>query len=204
MDDLIIYDEFDQQSPEWETLRLGSIGGSRIGTVASKGTGRQTLLYSMAGEIISCKKKETYSNQYMVDGINFEDDARQYYSVIAGNEVRQVALIKDGEHKHVSPDGLVGGTGMIEIKNVIPSTFIAYASTGSIDTGYRRQMQWGLKRSRRQWCDYILYCKDFEGKCDPMIVTRVDRDEKEIRFLEESADLFIGEMKAIVEKIRKR
>ena len=178
-----IFDSFEQRSDEWFEKCLGSIGGSSISKVAAKGEGKQRkqLLYDMVGEIISGKKKESYTNQYMQLGTENESEARDYYSLITGNEVRQVALIKDYPHKHVSPDGLIVDDGMLEIKNVIPSVFVEYKITGSIPTAYRRQMQWGLSRSGRTWCDYSVYCSDFVGKCDPISIVRVERDDKEIR-----------------------
>ena len=194
-----------QGTPEWDILRVGSLGGSSISkaTAVSKEAKQRTqLLYDMAGEIISGKKKEHFTNQNMLNGTEFENEARLYYSLVTGNEVETIAMIKDGPHKHVSPDGLCDSDGIIEIKNVIPSTFVAFIDKPSIPTAYRKQMQWGMARSRRTWCDYVLYCKDFVGQSNPMIITKVARDEKEIRELEDGADKFINELLALVERVR--
>src|SRR4030042_271534 len=134
-------------------------------------------------------------------GTENESEARDYYSLITGNEVRQVALIKDHPHKHVSPDGLIGDDGMLEIKNVIPSVFVEYKLTSAIPTAYRRQIQWSLSRSGRIWCDYSVYCHDFGGKCDPISIVHVERCAKEVRELEDEADIFIEDMLALVKKI---
>ena len=199
-----IIEHIEQGSEEWHRYRIGSIGGSRISRVAAKGEGkmRKQLLYDTVGEIISGEIKDSYTNKYMQDGTENEDEARQYYSLITGNEVHQVALIRDQPHKHVSPDGLIGDGGMVEIKNVIPSVFVEYRLTGAIPIAYRRQMQWGLKRSGRAWCDYVVYCKAFVGKADPMVVVRIERMEKEIAELEAEADAFIEEMLQIVKRLK--
>lgn len=201
---LEIIDHIQQGSDEWFREKIGSIGGSSIGKIAAKGEGKQRkqMLFDMAGEIISGAKKVTFSNGHMENGTAFEEECRDYYCLQNDCEIKQVALIRDQPHKHYSPDGLKGEDGLIEIKCVIPSVFIEYKLTGTIPTGYRRQMQWGLKRTGRSFCDYTVYCRDFVGKCDPMIVKRVERDEKEIRILEDEADIFIEDLMELVEKIR--
>jgi len=203
-----IIESIQQGTPEWDLLRIGSIGGSSISAVAAKGRngeskGRKQLLYDMAGEILSGVKKNGYTNKYMEDGVELEDKARTHYCLQNLCEVRQVALISDAPHKHCSPDGLIGEDGMIEIKCVIPSTFVAYCDGQSIPTDYRRQILWGLNRSGRAWCDFIVYCDLLEGrlKGDNMLVTRVSRDEKEIRELEGEADIFIEELLSLVKRI---
>ena len=203
-----IIESIQQGTPEWDLLRIGSIGGSSISAVAAKGRngeskGRKQLLYDMAGEILSGVKKNGYTNKYMEDGVELEDKARTHYCLQNLCEVRQVALISDAPHKHCSPDGLIGEDGMIEIKCVIPSTFVAYCDGQSIPTDYRRQILWGLNRSGRAWCDFIVYCDLLEGrlKGDNILVTRVSRDEKEIRELEGEADIFIEELLSLVKRI---
>ena len=189
----------------WFEKRIGSIGGSSISKVVAKSKElkqRTKLLYDLAGEIISGVKTESYSNKHMENGNLYEDDARQYYSLVNGIEIEQIALLRDHPHKHYSPDGLIGKDGLIEIKNLIPSIFIEHFETKSIPTAYRRQIQWGLKRSEREWCDYVVYCKLFEGKCNPMLSTRIYRDETEIDFLEKECDFFIDEMLSLVDKIK--
>jgi len=208
-----IIDTIDQLSPEWNALRIGSIGGSSISDVvaqerdSTKKSGktgvRKKLLYRFVGEILSGQKYQGYASHDMKEGAEYETEARGYYSLITGVEVRQVALIKDGPHKHVSPDGLIADVGMVEIKTAIPSIFVETKDTGSIATDRRRQMQWGLKRSGRQWCDYVMYCPYLKGDYDPMIVIRLERDEKEIEFLEAGADEFIKDMISLFLRVNK-
>ena len=203
-----IIDSFIQGSDDWQKARIGSIGGSSISAVAAKGRGgeskgRKQLLYDMAGEILSGVKKNGYTNKYMEDGVELEDKARTHYCLQNLCEVRQVALIRDAPHKHCSPDGLVGEDGMIEIKCVIPSTFVAYCDGMSIPTDYRRQVQWSLRRTGRAWCDFVVYCDLLEGrlKGDNMLVYRVPCDQKEMRELEDEADIFIEDLMSLVKKI---
>ena len=162
-------------------MRIGSIGGSSIGKAVAKGEGkvRKQLLYDMTGEILSGEKKEAFRTIHMEEGLKYEDEARSLYAFRMDVEVEQVAMYKDGPYKHTSPDGIVGADGMIEIKTVIPSVYVESKLTGKIPTAYRKQMMWGLKRSGRVWCDYSVFCP-YVKEIDPLMVIRVQRDEKEI------------------------
>jgi putative phage-type endonuclease len=198
-----IINNYNQGDPEWHKARIGSIGGSSIGKAVAKGEGkvRKQLLYDMVGEILSGEKKDGYRNSYMEEGLKYEDEARSLYAFQAGVEVAQIAMFRDGPHKHSSPDGVIGTDGMIEIKTVIPSVFVEAKLTGKITTQYRKQMLWGLRRSGRSWVDYAVYCP-YVKDIDPLLIIRLERDEKEIAELENGADEFISEMLEMVERMR--
>jgi len=88
--------DYDQLSDEWFKARIGSIGGSSIASAVAKGQGktRKTLMYRLAGEILSGVKYEGYQNADMQRGIEQEPDARSMYEFITGNEVKEVGLVK--------------------------------------------------------------------------------------------------------------
>lgn len=198
-----IITSFAQGDPEWHKARIGSIGGSSISKAVAKGEGkvRKQLLYDMVGEILSGEKKDGYRNSYMEEGLKYEDEARSLYAFRYDVAVEQIAMFRDGPHKHASPDGCVGADGMIEIKTVIPSVYVEAKLTGKIPTQYRKQIMWGLKRAVRFWCDYIVYCP-YVKDIDPLLVIRLQRDEKEIIELEVGADEFIAEMLSMVARMR--
>ena len=162
---------------------------------------RKALLYRLAGEILSGVKYEGYRNADMDRGIEQEADARNVYAMEREVEVVQVGLIKKDEFRHVSPDGLIGEDGMIEIKCVIPSVHIETIDTEKIDGGYQKQIQWGLFITQRRYCDFISWSPlvvDY-----PIWVKRVERDEKVIKELNDGADKFIDKLKDVVSKIKK-
>lgn len=199
-----IIKEFDQLSPEWSKARIGSIGGSSISKAVAKGEGkvRKQLLYDMVGEILSGEKKNNFKTVHMDEGLKYEDEARSLYAFRHDVEVEQIAMFRDGPHKHASPDGVLGDYGLIEIKTVIPSVYVEVKLNKKIATEHRKQMQWCLKRSDLVYCDYVVYCP-YVKEIDPLLVIRVERDEKEIAELESGADVFISEMLSMVEAMRK-
>jgi hypothetical protein len=195
---------FNQGDPLWHKARIGSLGGSSIGKAVAKGEGkvRKQLLYDMVGEILAGEKKETFKTVYMEEGNKYEPEARALYSFKFDIEVEEIAMFRDGPHKHSSPDGVIGLDGLIEIKTVIPSVFVESKLTGKIPTNYRKQMLWGLRISGRKWCDYVVFCP-YVKDIDPLLVMRLQRDEKEIKELDLGADDFISEMLSMVEAMRK-
>jgi len=201
-----IYRDLEQGTPEWDALRIASIGGSSIGDAVAKGEGkvRKTLMCNFIQEIVSQEKTEHYVSWDMKEGIKWEPFGRFKYEMRYGVDVEQVALVKHSEHKHFSPDGLVGEKGMIEIKRRILSVFLAFIEKPTIPTKDRKQIMWGLSICKREYCDYTLYCPYIEKKADPLIVIRVERDEKEIKELHEGADLFILEMQTLLLRVLKR
>jgi len=192
-----------QGSDEWHNLRIGSIGGSGISKVMAKGEGktRKQLLYDMVGEMLSGRKKDGFVSGPMKDGVLFEDEARNLYSFMTDAEVVQIGFFQGKPHTHFSPDGCVGDNGIIEIKTVIPSTFVEYKLSGKIPADYRRQMQWGLHISGREWCDYVVYSPAVKNTV-PLIVRRLDRDEKEIAEMDSEADEFIKDMLRVYEAVK--
>ena len=122
----------DQQTDEWGKYRLGSIGGSSISAVLAKGQGkmRQGLLNQFLDEILMNRKKEGFQSEDMKRGNIYEPMARDYYAFINDVEVIQCALIKsDIPRIHVSPDGLIGEDGGLEIKTQLPHVFLETIDT---------------------------------------------------------------------------
>jgi hypothetical protein len=115
--------------------------------------------------------------------------------------VEQVGLIKDHPHKHVSPDGLVGDSGMIEIKCPQIKAHLEVLDKQSVPSQYVKQCQWSLQRTGREWIDFISYCPEVFSK--PLFIVRRYRDKELIATLEAGANVFIEEMLLLVERIRR-
>lgn len=191
----------EQGSDEWFKARLGSIGGSSINSVMAKGKGkmRKSLLYRLAGEILSGEPYQSYQNEHMERGKDQEAEARSLYEFMNDVEVEQVGLFKHSDHKHYSPDGMLPD-GLIEIKCTIPSVHIETIDTEKIDTAYFRQMQWGMMICDRPWCDFISYSPLVLAK--PMWVYRVERDPALIKEMDAEADDFLYDMARLLKKIK--
>ena len=197
-----IYD-IDQRTPEWDALRIGSIGGCAINSVLSKGQGksRQTLLYQLASEILSGVKTDGFQSQAMQRGIELEPEAREGYEFLAGTQVDQVAIVKPDHpgRVHVSPDGLVGDNGGIEIKVMLPHTYIELVDTGKIALQYLRQCQHFLWVTGRKWIDFVAYCPEITSR--PIWIARQEPNEKIQAAITTEIPLFLAELKTLINKV---
>ena len=200
-----------QGSDRWFDLRLSSIGGSGIKKATAKGEGkvRKAYMYQKAYEHITKRRTESYQNDAMTLGTDSETLSRDMYSLIKDVDVQQVAIIKEGPHKHISVDGVVGDDGIIEIKNINGPGFIEGLEKRKVPTEHLKQINWGLFISNRQWCDFVQahWIREDDGEIvagysqQPIWIKRVERDEKLIKDLNEGADKFIKELWVIVDTI---
>jgi predicted phage-related endonuclease len=208
----IIY-PIDQGTDEWFALRCGSIGGTIINQIAPGKTGYRNALYTLAGEVITEVPAESDGFKYADRGNEFESMARALYSLQTGNKVEQCALIKGDEHTHISPDGLIGDNGLLEIKTRTPKIFLEAKEKGYFQIDTKRQIAWGLLVSGRDWYDYTQFCPEIENATgNGMIIERIYRDteikvdRKLIRVsdmmneLKEISTKFIAEMMDIVKR----
>ena len=119
-------------------------------------------------------------------GSELEGEARERYAFVHDCTVRQLAFIVHAELDYcgVSPDGLVGEDGMVEIK--CPASMHKHVEalrSGAHATEYKWQIQGQLWVAQRQWCDAVSYDPRFPDDLQ-LAVKRVERDEKAIKELE--------------------
>ena len=117
----IIHD-IQQGSEEWLQLRLGKVTASRMKDVMTNGRGgapsktAESYMIELAIEAVTGKSLPFFENDAMRHGTATEPQARAMYELISGNEVTEVAFIEHDDFVGVSPDGLVGLNGGLEIK----------------------------------------------------------------------------------------
>jgi len=194
----------DQNSPEWYECRRGLPTASKFATILAKGKGgqgdsvtRRKYLHQLAGEIITGKPMDTYSNHHMERGKEMEAEARSLYAFMKDADPETVGFIRNGP-KGCSPDSLVGDNGMLEIKTKLPDILIDVLFKNEVPTEHRAQIQGALWVAEREWLDFVAYWPDL-----PLFVKRVHRDEDYIRNLAAAVDQFNEELTLVVERIRR-
>lgn len=194
-----------QGDPEWHQLRLASIGGTSISVIKPSGNPRRALLDIFVGEYLTQVPAENKKFKYADRGNHYEDAARKCFSLTYHVDVEQVAMVKDGPHKHYSPDDLIGDDELAEYKVRLPSVFVRATQERYFPTPVKYQIQWGLAITRRKRCYYVQYCPEFDNiGFNPLIVEIIERDEDLIRDLQSSATVFINDMKKLADKIKQR
>ncbi len=189
-----------QGSPEWYKIRCGIPSASnfdKLLTVDGKVSKQRTkYLYQLAGETITGIPEESYQNGAMLRGKEMEAEAKELYSLITGQEVKEVGFCL-AEGFGCSPDGLVAKKGLVEVKCPNLATHVGYLLENILPTEYFQQIQGQLLVTGREWCDFFSYYPGLK----PLLI-RVKRDEKFIALLEAELKTFCAELKEVVKKIR--
>jgi hypothetical protein len=202
--ELFVMEVFDceQGSDEWFAVRMGIPTASNFGAILASGKGgdesktRQTYLYKLAGEIITGRQpSEGFSNMHTERGHAMENDARQFYAYMNDVEPQQVGFIRNGR-KGGSPDALIGGNGVLEIKTKLPHLMIEVLMKGDFPPVHKAQCQGILWVAEREWIDLFVYWPAM-----PPFIVRAERDENYICKLENAIDEFNWELDEVVSKI---
>lgn len=188
--------EHEQGTLEWHLDRLGVPSASMFSKIISS-TGkastqakdymRQLLADWVANEPVDPMRP----TQAMIDGTELEADARVRYEIATGNDVEECGFCFLNEDKLIgmSPDGLVGDDGLLEIKCPKGKTLVGYILDDKLPTAYVQQVQGQLWISGRQWCDFFSY--------HPKVghfLHRVERDDEYIDVMDQLTSKFINTM----------
>lgn len=189
-----------QGSPEWYQARMKIPTASEFKTIigikkdAKDKLTRQTYMFKLAGEIITCEPMESYSNQHMEDGKEQEDQIRRVYCLLENCDVQQVGFLRSGR-KGASPDGFVDTNGMLEIKRQLPHILLKTIFGGEVPPEFYAQLQGNLYVGEREWIDLCVGFKSMKP-----FIKRVGRDENYIRMLAQAVDDFNAELDEVVRR----
>ena len=201
----IIYD-IEQGSDDWLMLRLGKLTASKFADVISKGRGKEpsktrvSYMYQLAAEILVGEPTTFFKNAAMQWGTDCEPQARAAYEIKHDLDVVECAFIEHSEWCGVSPDGLVGDNGLLEIKAPNTTTHLKYYMAGTMPEEYLAQVQGQLWVSGRDWCDFVSYDPRVRSEAD-YFELRVNRDDEYIKNLEVQCGTFIDELKELLTKL---
>ena len=184
----------DQRSEEWYNARLGVPSASSFGKIVTgKGdpSKQQTdYLYKLAAQRLTGTREDMYMSAAMEEGIEREDTSRWVYAMENNVIVEEVGFcLSDSSRWGCSPDGLVGDEGLVELKNPIGGTAVAYLLKGTLPSTYFQQVQGQLLVTGREWCDFVSYYPNL-----PLLVIRCYRDEGFLAKLEEELNAFCDKL----------
>ena len=199
-----------QGSQEWKQARCGSIGASDAPRVVRRtksgySADRDSLMASKVIERLTGVPVELFKTAAMIQGTEREPQARMLYELIKGVEVEEVGLVPHPliAGAHASPDGYVGGAGLIEIKSPQPAAHLDTLLGEQISEAHLVQMQWQMACTGRQWCDFVSFNPDFPAGMG-LWIKRVPRDPRLIGELESEIKQFIRELEQKVERLSRR
>jgi putative phage-type endonuclease len=155
-------------------------------------------------ERMTQKVAESYSNSAMAWGTETEPLARAAYEVKTGLTVDQVGFV---DHPTISmtgasPDGLVGESGMIEIKCPNTATHIDTLLSSKVPTKYLTQMTWQMCCTGRHWTDFVSYDPRLPENLQ-LFIKRVEYDPKYASELEQEVIRFLDEVDGKIKQLEK-
>lgn len=160
------FHDIEQNTEEWFALRAGKLTGSGFGKIMAnygKSFGEPAKKYAttIAVEQITGKPiSSDYSNDHMQRGHEQEPIARMRYEDEFFCDVSNGGFFDCGL-VGVSPDGMVGKDGVIEIKSVIANIHYANLKRQSYDPAYKWQLIGNMFYTERSWIDFVSFCADF-------------------------------------------
>lgn len=202
---MIIHDVI-QGTDEWLHVKAGKFGGTsaKLFPVSGMkiGAGLRTAIYEKVAEHVVGPSLDGFTSAAMQRGVELEPLARKRYAVEHFVSVREVGYIQKGDYFGVSPDGLIGKDGAIEIKSPGGKEFVRWLDERTVPKPYYMQMQWLLCITGRKWCDYVVFNPDF-ADC-ALSVERVHRDEELIALFEKKKLVVATEMDRLLNMVAKK
>ena len=196
-----------QGSPEWLSERAGKVTASMVSAVLAKPetAGYRDYQAQLVAEILTGKPQGSdYINAAMAFGTEMEPLARSAYEAETGFSVDEVGFCQHPtiDRAGASPDGLVGNSGLVEIKCPKVATHLAYLIAGVVPAGYKNQMMWQMACSGRDWCDFASFRPDLPEHLQLFII-RFKRDPERIKELETAVVAFLDSVDKMINQLKK-
>lgn len=217
-DPVEIFDDVEQGTEEWHALRIGVPTASVFRIIMAEGKDgnasieRARLLRTMAGEILTGKPHESYSNRYMERGREMEPRIRDRFAASRFAVLRQVGFVRRAlppavpgvalptRHIGCSPDSLIDEDGVLEIKSMAPDRLVETIVRGTPPPEHRAQCQGSLLVTGRRYCVLKIGYDDFPGEPEWVF----ERDEAYIEQIRKAVEVFEFELRQLVADVRKR
>lgn len=201
-----IVSDIEQGSQEWLDVRLGIVTCSELEPLlvngkgpAGFGVGAMTYMDRLIGERITGAEAEAWrGNGSSARGHALEPVVRDLYCLRTGiepDQITQVGIILNHGIGY-SPDGMIGDSGLIEVKTKIPEKLVSVIIEGKIPAEHVAQCQAGLWVSEREWIDFLGYWPGM-----PLCLVRAYRDEAMITKIAERITAFYELLNKRMERV---
>lgn len=196
MDKIKFYD-VEQNTDEWHELRAKKVTASGLSKIMAnygKAFGDPAKAYArnIAFERVFNKPAPSgITTQAMREGHEKEPRARAEYMAQYFVDVENGGFFDCGDFG-CSPDGLIVGGGVIEIKSQIPSVHFETVKSQSFPSAYKWQIAANCSYTKQPFIDCISYCEDVpDERC--IYVYRAYREqlEEDYSMIRERIDEFM-------------
>ena len=201
----MIIHECTQGTTEWLQIRSGIPTASNFDKIITPKTGKpssqaEKYMQRLLAERMMQRPVVEHVSFWMGRGQELEAEACAYYEGVRELDTVRVGFVtNDARTIGASPDRLVGGDGLLEIKVPAEHTHVAYLLTRSVDAEYAPQVQGQLWVTGRAWLDLLSYSPEM-----PPALVRVERDEKYIAQLAAAVGAFSEALERAAVEARER
>jgi putative phage-type endonuclease len=196
-----------QGSAEWKAIRCGKITASRVADIVAKtktgySASRANYMAQLITERLTGTVADSFTNAAMQHGTETEPEARSAYEFYRGVAVAQIAFVPHPtiDQAGASPDGLIDGDGLVEIKCPQSATHLETLLGQAVPGKYETQIQFQLACTGRQWCDFVSYDPRMPENMR-LFIKRVPRDPSRIAELEGEIVRFLKELDAKISEL---
>lgn len=199
----------EQRSERWLKSRLGVITASKAISIVKEGRKKgtpsalwETYQMELIGEIFTGEAKATALTEAMRHGNAYEHEARELFSFEQSLHVDELTFCyRDDMRCGASPDGLVDGVGIIEVKCPFnTSNHLAFLLDDSeIKKEYIAQMQFQMWVLDVDLCYFVSY--EPRTLHAQLKQVEIKRDPEMIADFEIKVPLFAAEMDEKLDKL---
>lgn len=186
----------EQGTQEWLNEKLGVISGTRAADLMGTKLANRKLLATLTSEIVTADTKSIPQTPAMRRGLDIEDEAVSYYSVMFDRIVtgtKDYIEHPDTPYLACSPDGLIDDDGGYEGKRLDEHNHIMMLQGAEPDKKYTWQCKWNMFITGRQWWDLFYYCETLPESMKYHTIT-ITRDEDDMAALRGAAFGMLAEL----------
>jgi hypothetical protein len=207
---MIIIDDIEQGSLEWDQHRIANPGASNanllITTTGKPSASFDKFLHDMFDEAILGRKMPKYSSYRMKEGLLYEAESFNHRNMILfatkGMQMRKVALCFKDERKsfHCSPDGICDELREgFETKDALPHIQRSRLHKGEkyFYKEHLQQVQMSLFVTGYENWVLQSYCQNM-----PTLTVNIEPDLEFHRKLENQLNLFTGKLTNMIKEYR--
>jgi len=189
----------------WLRARAGKLTASRMAVAmdflksGQPSKARSDYMRELVAERLTGDSVRHYVNDAMQWGLEREADAMAAYEAATG-----VILIGPGFYDHpridnfgATPDGLIDGGGLIEVKCPMTTTFVGWVMDGGVPEQHQPQMLAQLACTGRTWCEFVAYDPRIRDVNRQLFVRRFEPTADDIAAIETAAEQFLSEVDAM-------
>lgn len=196
-----------QNSDEWRRHKTGVVSASSFQDIMTKGRKkgdksliRQTYMRKVACEIVTEEPAPGFYSKDTERGHDDEPKAISSYEMESGNVLTFPGFVTlDCGRIGCSPDAMTYNNNVIECKSKLGEKHIDIMMTMEIPKIHMWQVLGQMWICESEWCDFVSYSDGL-----PLVMIRINRDDKLINELKDEVDRFVNELDELVNFIQSK